>query len=732
MSRWPAALPALPALACARPRRFLAALALAGLGACGGGGGGGAEAVVPPPDPGPSLRGLSCSSGDGTGWCWQRPQPFGVQVADVVFVDAQRGWAAGDAGRLLRTVDGGRSWTLQSSGADARLSTLAFADAQQGWAVSSQWPTLLRTADGGQTWTTGTPVPMQVSQSLQWLGGRTLLVSGREGYRLNVPTTALSEDGGSTWRLVGTAEQGAVNFAQSNGTLWTREQRSTDLGRSFARAPGWRADLQGQVIGGSGRTVWALASSSGALSAPGTAFVGLSSDSGQSFRWTPLELPPALGGLRLEQVGMYADGRGWARAQDPAQPTPVALVATSDFGQNWTRVAWPAGLVPDSLLRFQFVDGSTALLSNSQASWITRDGGASWAGADLPADAGVVVLARRDGGGGVLVKDEAGRWYRAPDVASTWLPVAQALPAVPAVTGLWFFDLQRGLALAADGSLFDSADTGRTWLRRTRLGEGLGQVAGGLQFRSGTGWLVDGDGRLRRSLDGGLTWATVGVGDPFLETTRSAHFIDALQGFATTLQCEGGLPAGCTHWLHFTVNGGGSWTRQPAPLGGAGSLVAFADRQRGVRMDDADGAMYFTTDGGRQWQAARVEGAAGGVPSRVVFTSDGQAWLLGNEGVRRSRDMGRSWQQVDAGLPPAFAPGITRVLPLDIAFADAQRGWIVATDGVVMRTDDGGATWQRQATTTQQHLQTLHVLDGRRAWIGGDRGVVLGTVSAGQ
>lgn len=731
-----------PRSACTAPRERLrralaAAVLLGGLVACGGGGGGGGSdgggVVVPPPpvDTGPDLRGLSCSVGEGSGWCWQKPQPQGLVVRDVVFADALRGWAAADAGRVLRTVDGGRNWTIQDTGrgSDFAVTSLAFADADTGWAVGSAWPDVLRTVDGGRTWSAVTPAPMQVASSVQWLGARRLLVRGFNGYRLNAPTAAISEDGGTTWR------EARFDFAQADGTLWSGDARSSDFGRSFVRAPGWRAGVTGAVVGGNDGIVWARGSE-------GTAgWIGVSGDGGQTFTWSSAELPPSFGTALLDSLSFFPAGRGWALALPPTAASPQTLLSTADWGGQWTRVAWPAGVVPDSLLRSFFVDGRTVLLSRGPGRWITRDGGASWSVPALPPEAGEIVAVRRDATARLLLRDDADRWFREGDAAGTWQAVVPALPAAPAQRGLWFFDRQRGLALADDGALLATADAGRSWALRTRLGGSapepawlnfLPSRAGGLQFRGGNGWLVDGDRRLRRSTDGGATWVAIGVGNSIDEFVRGVQFIDAQSGFATTLQCEEGRPASCVMWLHLTINAGGSWQRLPLPLGGASSLVAFADLQRGVRMNDVDGRMYFTTDGGRQWQPATDALANGGMPNRVVMSSDGTGWLLGNDGVRRTRDFGRSWQAVDIVLPPVNSVGIYLPLPQDIAFGDAQNGWIVATNGVVMATRDGGATWRRQPTGTQVALTTLFALDGQRAWIGGERGVLLGTVTGGQ
>jgi photosystem II stability/assembly factor-like uncharacterized protein len=70
----------------------------------------------------------------------------------IFLTDDTHGWAVGDGGTIMRTVDGD-TWNLVPAPAagGARLNGVAFADAQRGWAVG-QRGTILATVDGGATW----------------------------------------------------------------------------------------------------------------------------------------------------------------------------------------------------------------------------------------------------------------------------------------------------------------------------------------------------------------------------------------------------------------------------------------------------------------------------------------------------------------------------------------------------------------------------------------------------
>ncbi len=72
----------------------------------------------------------------------------------VYFLDDRRGWAMAGWNELLRTVDGGITWTRMGN-VGAHVNELQFLDADRGWALvrhESRW-CVYRTTDGGAHWT---------------------------------------------------------------------------------------------------------------------------------------------------------------------------------------------------------------------------------------------------------------------------------------------------------------------------------------------------------------------------------------------------------------------------------------------------------------------------------------------------------------------------------------------------------------------------------------------------
>jgi len=76
---------------------------------------------------------------------------------DLYFTDNSTGWAVGDNGLVINTVDGGSSWTIQNSGdvpgfvTDAHLEALHFYNSDTGWVVGASGEIVV-THNGGADW----------------------------------------------------------------------------------------------------------------------------------------------------------------------------------------------------------------------------------------------------------------------------------------------------------------------------------------------------------------------------------------------------------------------------------------------------------------------------------------------------------------------------------------------------------------------------------------------------
>ncbi|RZA34628.1 MAG: BNR domain-containing protein [Lysobacteraceae bacterium] len=158
-------------------------------------------------------RGLvALSDDDGASWR-QAVTPVSTTLTSVSFVDARLGWAAGHAGTILHTADGGATWTLQADGRaiarqvqasapeqgagmvavaaqlvadgpDKPFLDIGFSDALHGVAVGA-YGLAVKTSDGGRSWHSfmhQVPNPKGLHLYAVRTVGDTTWLAGEQGY----------------------------------------------------------------------------------------------------------------------------------------------------------------------------------------------------------------------------------------------------------------------------------------------------------------------------------------------------------------------------------------------------------------------------------------------------------------------------------------------------------------------------------------------------------------------
>lgn len=202
------------------------------------------------------ARGHILVSDDAGGSWRQSPRvPTTALLTAVTLIDARHGWAVGHDEVILRTTDGGASWTLVHDAPQAQrpLLDVWFADAQHGIAIGA-YAAYYTTSDGGQSWTAqpfvvvnrapadaadgDDDLPMDYHLNRIAMAGGRLYIAGEAGqvYR--------SDDGGASWRLLPLPYDGSMyGLLPLDGDsllvfgLRGNLFRSDDAGAHWARLP---------------------------------------------------------------------------------------------------------------------------------------------------------------------------------------------------------------------------------------------------------------------------------------------------------------------------------------------------------------------------------------------------------------------------------------------------------------------------------------------------------------
>ncbi|HEV2812807.1 MAG TPA: YCF48-related protein [Solirubrobacteraceae bacterium] len=268
-----------------------------------------------------------------------------------------------------------------------------------------------------------------------------------------------------------------------------------------------------------------------------------------------------------------------------------------------------------------------------------------------------------------------------------------APPASSRTDDIWFLDAERGWAVNSNGHILHTTDGGDTWTRQLSAGGAayLRCVAFATEQRGWVGVIREPKRRLFETSDGGATWTVV----------------PSLDGLAGAPVAVCGLSVVDEHVVY------AAGTNEPTL---------------------ATGVMK-TVDGGRTWTAQAMADHATLLVD-VFFTDADHGWVVGGRKVPglshpdprdnvtpvvlRTEDGGATWRDLVAGQQlPSGEWG------WKIFFVDDEVGYVSLEnmkDGAVLKTVDGGMTWERVAITDPQrnaNVEGLGFVDRDHGWVGG-------------
>ncbi len=248
-----------------------------------------------------------------------------ADLLSVCFINPQVGYAAGKNNTILKTTDGGATWTpLLEAKEGLDFHNVSFNSPTDGWA---EGPSLLHTSDGGESWQPAVPLPGPAG-----FGGGFLMGSAR--FQLHVHNMGegvfRSDDGGRTWKSAG-------------------DPKRNDYTTVF-----FLNDNFGWVAGDYGR---------------------LASTTDGGANWTVHESPLKAGFAKIQFVSPQV---GWLLPVRGHQGGPLA---TTDGGKTWT--SQYAGIETyRPLADMQFLDTQRGFLlaegDRDSVVLATSNGGKSW------------------------------------------------------------------------------------------------------------------------------------------------------------------------------------------------------------------------------------------------------------------------------------------------------------------------------------------------------------------
>ena len=313
-----------------------------------------------------------------------------------------------------------------------------------------------------------------------------------------------------------------------------------------------------------------------------------------------------------------------------------------------------------------------------------------------------------------VVAGERGHILYSDDNGSSWQQAR--VPTTQMLTGVYFVDQQRGWAVGHDGLILVSDDGGESW-RIQRDGLAVQEQAN-LEIREQAHRQIK---ELELALEGAneeirpelelqhedavmdLEDADIALEEPVFTTPlMDVWFRDQNRGWAV----------GAFGTLVSTNDGGQHWVGQPDLVDNPDEFhlnSITGDGANRVFIAGEGGVMYRSLDGGDSWETLEpfYEGSWFG----LVYSAPHDALLVfGLQGnLYRSNDFGETWEAVPGDSRVALAGG-----------SASENGNIVLVGGVgtVLRSKDGGLTFQRDMMPDRLSLSSAMQSDGQLVLVG--------------
>lgn len=631
-----------------------------------------------------------CTGANARGWCWVHPRPQGNALFDLLVDSPTQATVVGRAGTLLRTEDAGLTWggvvPLASFGADPRhLNGIARVDTNRLVAVGDN--ALVSSADNGSVWMNNTPPPGLALRDLFF--------------------TSVAARGG---RVL---------------------------------AAGYRADGTGIV----------LASSTG-----GSAWTQLST------------LPREVFSLSiLSDSVVLAGGRSM-------------MARSTDGGLSWTEVRMTQTPASLDVRRIRAFDANTvlaAVFTGGNGLYRSTDGGLTWSLVSGDFINPFMSVDVRPATGVALAVGNNGAIFRSSDRGQTWSRVVQLDAPYYVLYDVRFLSDTVAVAVGGDGQFVRSTDAGLTWQtvsESTRLTDALNALPRDLHFGSPTVGLLVGQAGVLRTADGGQSWASLPAFDGKLVV--GAAFADA--STVVVLKRSDSSTSGEDFDLQRSTDGGLSFT----PVAGA-QVQSLRFNGAGVGLAvGRQGAVWRSADRGATWTQVRPNNFSEVPLWQVRWADNSTAFATSERQLLRSADGGQTWSPValptgavittvafrsstqglglgyntaDLNTPLLYVTGdggvswsvrtwnslvgsSPAVAPLALDFAGPQTVLAVGSQltgasglrvSTLLRSTDGGMSWQREPLSADGAFELLHFTSATEGVMAGRGYGLLRTTTAG-
>jgi photosystem II stability/assembly factor-like uncharacterized protein len=692
----------------------------------------------------------------------QQYEELSYFLKDIDFVSSDVGWAAGEphldqasrqyVSTIIKTTDGGATWTPQIAGPVTWLNKVDFIDENNGWTVGEDG-IILHTADGGIHWVRQTVDTQDVFLGVSFISSFEGWVTGscvtkyHEIFQDEIDWKASiwhTADGGATWQLQDLPE----TASQIRAIQFLDAQHGYAVGIKNTGREETKEPIHAGVVY---RT----------------------SDGGKTWG----ELSSLGDNIFLHAAEWIDENNGWVGGFPKYSDMEGGFIFhTADGGKTWERQT-PGGF-GHPIKDIQFVDanrgyavGTAYGAAYGPPVYRTLDGGKTWIQISMDKHQGEGIYALSIVDNRVLLVGDydfiarSDQAWESPDKplchnASCIFTQSYINPHY-IFHDVFFADERNGWVVGSESIspmsweqvILHSADGGETWSTQYEIpplsGYSSDDKLESVTFVDPTnGWAVGTSGwwpnqinYILHTSDGGKTWISQGSElNPIMNPDFSSiQFIDSRKGWA--LASINSMESDNDHYVLAKTNDGGQhWVWVDTNIteehfGWAASalevrsMLSFPDAQHGWAAG-GDGQIISTSDGGVHWMRQNLscsDNKQTCTPriTAAFFLTNRDGWIAG-QNMYHTMDGGQTWAQSDlwpVGTEYTETEDYGDVQ--DIQFLTPEKGLTATDSGLVFYTDDGGAHWNPVGEYSYYPLRGLQCPSARKCWVVGEGGTIL-------
>jgi len=603
-----------------------------------------------------------------TQWFWQNPIPTGDSLNGLYFNSSDTGWGVGNYGTIVKTTNGGLSWSIVESGISENLNEVTFFENTTGIIVGGMGK-ILRTTDSGLTWyivQSGTSFDLL---DISIINSACAVAVGNSG------TIIRTTDKGITWnsQISGTTlnDLKSVSFKDENNGLITGgvrlEYPHIQLGMILRTSD---SGITWDTVFYSVEFYFQAVDYSDPDNAIAIGMGRYARSTNGGLTWTGY-----FNGGQLYDISFCGQ-------TGIAVGVSGSIRKTTDIGLTWTELNSGIG---ENLYSICSIDSNNFFISGDKGRILqSSDEGQTWIPYSSMKGGYSVSFLNQDCG---IIVGKSGLIYRTTDGGMNW--INQSSGTDKTLLDVAFKDPNNGVVVGASGTIISTTNGGETWVARE---SGTTNILYSAAFSDTNivtvvGW----GGIMLKSTDGGINWFPQSSGTDL--TLNQIFFMDKLNAIAA----GGGNGYGI---ILRTTDGGLIWTSRLFPTSAPFKYfldISFNDEYTGTIVGFG-GIILRTTDGGINW-AEQQSGTTLGLKS-VSFTDANNGTIVGELGtILRTTDGGTNW----------IRQYFTSINIEGVCFLDHNKGFAIGDQFIIETFNGGGIPVQLVSFTAAVQGKTLNL-----------------------